>query len=330
MPSALSPEVTQWFEVSLVLPASQAEPFSEQLLEAGALCVQVDDAQADTENEEAIFAEPGLDEDHPRVWRQTRITALFESRPREAQDQALEMLARASHASMIALDSPWQLKPLEDQDWVRLTQSQFQAIEIGERLLITPSWEPIHSIHAQRKRLVLDPGLAFGTGSHPTTALCLQWLEAHLRGGERVIDYGCGSGILAIAAGLLGATSIDAIDIDPQALIATDDNAQRNQVSLQTHLTRHRGLAPADMVLANILAAPLKLLAPTLEALVKPGGNLVLAGLLTRQVEEVAGCYANIRLSAWRDLDGWSVLVGQGKSADHHESIAPASRCFPQ
>ena len=308
----LDPHALQWFELSLVLPATQAEPLSEHLLEAGAVCVQADDAQADTDAEQAIFAEPGLEDEHPRIWAQTRITALFESSPHQVQDQALAILAQACQASEITLASPWQLKALEDQDWVRLTQSQFQAIEIGKRLLISPSWEPNHAVHANRKRLILDPGLAFGTGSHPTTALCLHWLDANLRGRESVIDYGCGSGILAIAAGLLGASSIEAIDIDPQALIATRDNATRNQVDLKTHLAGHKGLAPADIVLANILAAPLKLLAPSLEALVKPGGYLVLAGLLTRQVEDVASYYTKIRLSAWRELEGWSVLVGQG------------------
>ena len=302
-----------------MLPASEAERLGESLLEAGALCVQADDAQANTEFEEAIFAEPGLEEPHPRVWAQTRVTALFEANPSSAQDHAKTLLRNASEAANIELQVPWQVHAIENQDWVRLTQSQFHPIEVGQRLLITPSWEPVQDKHAARKRLVLDPGLAFGTGTHPTTALCLRWLDAHMRGGERVIDYGCGSGILAIAAGLLGAASIEAIDIDPQALIATQDNAQRNQVSLSTHLARHEGMEAADVVLANILAAPLKLLAPTLEALVRPGGFLLLAGLLQRQTAEVADCYRKIRLNPWQEQEGWVLLVGQS-SPDVHRN----------
>ncbi|NCZ59341.1 MAG: 50S ribosomal protein L11 methyltransferase [Betaproteobacteria bacterium] len=311
MPCAPSPEAAHWFELSLVLTAADAERLGECLLDAGASCVQAEDALANTEEEVAIFAEPGQEAEHPRVWPQTRVTALFGSHPDQASQAAASLLKEACEAAQLPLSSHWQLRALENQDWVRLTQAQFQPIEIGNRLVISPSWEPLRESHAQRKRLVLDPGLAFGTGSHPTTALCLRWLDAHIRGGERVIDYGCGSGILAIAAGLLGATSIDAIDIDPQALIATSENAKRNQVPINTFLTRGDTLAPADIVLANILAAPLKLLAPTLEALVKPGGFLVLAGLLNRQIEELAGFYPRVRLQAWQELEGWSVLVGQ-------------------
>jgi len=305
-----NPEAPCWFELSLVLPASLAERIGQSLLDAGATCVQADDAQAGAEDEEAIYAEPGLNDHHPRIWAQTRVTALFESKAASAADEAGALLSAASKAAKVQLQVPWQLKAIEHQDWVRLTQSQFHPIEVGRRLLITPSWEPVQAAHADRRRLVLDPGLAFGTGTHPTTALCLRWLEAHVRGGERVIDYGCGSGILAIAAGLLGATSIDAIDIDPQALIATQENAQRNQVLLSTHLARHEAMEPADMVFANILAAPLKLLAPTLEALVRPGGFVILAGLLHRQIEEVASCYRKIRLTPWQTQEGWALLVG--------------------
>ena len=205
-----------------------------------------------------------------------------------------------------------------EQDWVRLTQSQFEPIPIGERLLITPSW---HAEAAQatnnRGRLCieLDPGLAFGTGSHPTTRLCLEWLEQNLAGGESVIDYGCGSGILAIAAARLGAKSVIAIDIDTQALISTQANAKANPPTdqlIEIRSTEDPRPEAVDVVVANILSMPLKLLAPVLIELVEAGGALVLSGVLQRQAEEVASAYApRIPLTVVAERDGWVCLAGR-------------------
>jgi len=206
---------------------------------------------------------------------------------------------------------------IAEQDWVRLTQSQFEPIPIGERLLITPSW---HAEAAQspanrgRLRIELDPGLAFGTGSHPTTRLCLEWLEQNLRGGESVIDYGCGSGILAIAAARLGAQSVIAIDIDLQALISTQSNAQANPPTdqlIEIRSTEDPRPEAVDVVVANILSMPLKLLAPVLIELVQAGGTLVLSGVLERQADEVASAYApRLPLTVVAERDGWVCLAG--------------------
>jgi ribosomal protein L11 methyltransferase len=202
-----------------------------------------------------------------------------------------------------------EIRAIPDQDWVRLTQSQFEPIPIGERLLITPSW---HALPGDgRLAIVLDPGLAFGTGSHPTTRLCLQWLERELNPGATVIDYGCGSGILAIAAARLGAGKVIGIDIDAQALISARDNAQRNQVSLDVRAGTDTRPDPADVVVANILSSPLKLLAPVLIDLVRPGGTLVLSGVLARQVDEVSQAYsARMTMTVAGMTDGWACLVG--------------------
>ncbi|HLT26578.1 MAG TPA: 50S ribosomal protein L11 methyltransferase, partial [Zeimonas sp.] len=200
-------------------------------------------------------------------------------------------------------------RAIAERDWVGETQTQFAPIEIGPRLRISPSWHQVAE-HDRARTIVLDPGLAFGTGSHPTTRMCLRWIERALPAGARVIDYGCGSGILAIAAARLGAAEVTGIDIDPQALAAAQRNAQANGVSITLRSSGETPPAAADVVVANILANPLRVLAPLLEALVAPGGRLVLAGLLDRQADEIARCYPRIALRPWRSLDGWTCLAG--------------------
>ncbi len=305
-----------WSEIVFVVEREAVDAWSDALLEAGAASVQAEDADAESPDEAPLFGEPG--EPVPASgWTRTRLAALV-----DAGTDAAALLARAG--ALLARDPPprFELRAIPDQDWVQATQAQFTPIPVGRRLWITPSWHLPEDGGAARVRpsvdgrhaIVLDPGLAFGTGSHPTTRLCLEWLDGHLRGGERVVDYGCGSGILAIAAARLGAARICAIDIDPQALESTRSNARVNGVTLDVRSTAAARPEPADVVLANILANPLRLLAPLLSALVAPGGRLVLAGLLDRQAAEIAACYPDIALEAWRSLDGWTCLAGVRRS----------------
>jgi len=299
-----------WRELVIEVGRDSAEAWCDALLEAGALSVQAEDADADSADEQPLYGEPGL-VPPPEAgalpgWRRTLLTALL---PGAAAPDAV--LAEAALAMGALPPAVRALREVEDQDWVRTTQAQFEPIPIGNRLVITPSWHEAAVAGGDRIAIVLDPGLAFGTGSHPTTRLCLQWLERHLVPGESVIDYGCGSGVLAIAAARLGASTVIGIDIDPQALQAARDNAARNRVAIGIQGTGEPLPPPADVVVANILSSPLKLLAPLLASLVKPGGRLVLSGVLERQVDEVSACYRDLLPVAVDGLaEGWSCLAG--------------------
>jgi len=300
-------------ELSFLAAADDVERWSDALLEAGAYSVQAEDADADSPDEQALYGEPGMPA--ARIgWQRTRLTALLGD-----GIGAEQMLAVAARALGLPLPETIDVRDVPDQDWVSASQSQFAPIPVGHRLLITPSWHlPADGTPADvasagvddRITIVLDPGLAFGTGSHPTTHLCLQWLGEHLQPGESVIDYGCGSGILAIAAAKLGASRVVAIDIDPQALASTTSNAAINGVRVEVQPTSALAPAPADVVVANILSNPLKVLAPLLSTLVRPGGRLVLAGLLERQVGEVSAAYPAVDLSVYEAMDGWACLAG--------------------
>ena len=294
-----------WHELRVEVGRDDAEPWSDALLEAGALSVQAEDADAESPDEQPQYGEPGMPAAGAGTvsgWRRTVLSALV-----AADAQPAAVLAGA--AAALGRPAPaFELRFVADRDWVRLTQSQFEPIPIGDRLVITPSWHATDD--ASRIEIVLDPGLAFGTGSHPTTRLCLRWLEAHLPAGATVIDYGCGSGILAIAAARLGAASVVGIDIDPQALVATRDNAARNRVAVEVRASADARPPAADVVVANILSSPLKLLAPVLTDLVRPGGALVLSGVLERQVAEVSAAYApRLALSVAGRADGWACLA---------------------
>ena len=296
-----------WQELLIEVGPDDAEPWSDALLEAGALSVQAEDADAESPDEQPMYGEPGMPAAAASSlpgWRRTILAALLAQ-----QTDAVRLLDTAARALGMAAPAVREIRTIPDQDWVRLTQSQFEPIPIGERLLITPSWHALPD--DGRLAIVLDPGLAFGTGSHPTTRLCLQWLERELSPGASVIDYGCGSGILAIAAARLGAGKVIGIDIDAQALISARDNAQRNQVSIDVRAGADARPEPADVVVANILSSPLKLLAPVLIDLVRPGGTLVLSGVLARQVDEVSQAYApRMTMSVAGTTDGWACLVG--------------------
>jgi len=293
-----------WLSLVVDSDAEHAEALSEALLELGALSVDLLDADADTPDEQAIFGEPG--EPPPGVWQHNRVSALFDS-----DKDVAKILQNAS--ALIGLDQVpgHHIETLGDNDWVRLTQSQFEPIPISSRLWIVPTWHTASDPNAIN--IVLDPGLAFGTGSHPTTRLCLRWLDNNLHGGESVLDYGCGSGILAIAALKLGAAQAAGVDVDFQAVNASRDNAIANRVgNVQFYLPDDAPQSSYDLVIANILTNPLRLLAPLLAKATRPGGQIVLSGILEEQAQEVMSIYQQ-----WFDLgtpifeDGWSCLSGR-------------------
>jgi ribosomal protein L11 methyltransferase len=291
-----------WLAVSVEAEAAAAEALGEALLAGGALSVDLADADAGTADERPLFGEPGSAP--AAAWRRSRVTALLAP----ASDPAASMAA-ALRAAGLPASTPWRVTRVDDQDWVRITQCQFEPVRISPRLWIVPSWCTPPAPDAVNVRL--DPGLAFGTGTHPTTRLALRWLEATLRGGETVIDYGCGSGILAITAMKLGAASAAGVDIDDQALLAARRNAMQNRVEVRFVAAADDIPEPAGVVVANILANPLIVLAPLLAKLTAPGGRLALSGLLAAQADEVRGAYA-----PWFDMDrtdhdeGWILLSG--------------------
>ena len=295
-----------FLELSLAIAHHEQERIELALEEAGALAVTLLDAEVDTPNEQAIL-EPGVGE--TPLWQRIVLSALF-----AADADRVGLLALLAELLPDLAPEAITMREVADQDWVRATQSQFGPIAIGEGFWIVPSWcEP-----PQRDAIVLelDPGLAFGTGSHPTTRLCLEWLREAVSGGESVLDYGCGSGILAIAAAKLGAGSVVGTDIDPNALVASEANARANRVDARfVPPDRLRG-GESDLVVANILAGPLVLLAPALAARTKPGGRIALSGILDAQADEVAAAYTRwFTLAVWRRLDGWVLVAGTRRTA---------------
>jgi len=298
-----------WTEIVIELPRAQAEQVSDALIEAGALSVSVEDADLGTEAEQPLFGEPGM-EPSAHAWERSRIVALTEA---DTDHSALVNKAKARCADIDQLS--FSLRSVAEQDWVRVTQAQFDPIPIGRNIWVVPSWHAAPVPDALV--LELDPGLAFGTGSHPTTRLCMEWLEQHVEAGCSVLDYGCGSGILAILARKLGADSVDGVDIDPQAISAAHDNAKRNQCDdVRWFVPSDYALARAstryDIVAANILSGPLKLMAPMLASRVAQGGAVVLSGILARQADELIASYAPyIALSVAAEREGWVALAGR-------------------
>ena len=299
-----------WLTLSVRAKADYAEALSEALLARGALSVDMLDADADTPDEQAIFGEPG--EPTSAVWQHNLVNALFEN------DAAVADILQASCADLgIATLPEHRIETLGENDWVRLTQSQFDPIRISERLWIVPTWHTPSDPTAIN--IALDPGLAFGTGSHPTTRLCLRWLDQNIKGNETVLDYGCGSGILAIAVMKLGAANAVGVDVDAQAVQASRDNAMANQVRADFYLPdacpepsrRGVSLTQYDVVVANILTNPLRALAPLLAGATRSGGRIVLSGILAEQAEDVMRIYEQ-----WFDLapavleDGWTCISG--------------------
>lgn len=291
------------FELNLLCPEARVDVLSEALEALDALSVSVEDADAETEHEQALFGEPGMPPPKDG-WQRSKMVALF-AKEEDAQEAAVLLAAQDFFESCQVLS----ISAVADQDWVRLTQSQFAPVEITPEFWIVPTW---HEPPAQAREVIrLDPGLAFGTGTHPTTRMCLRWIATHSVKDQRVLDYGCGSGILAIGAAKFGAMHIDAVDIDEAAVTSTALNAQANQVGLNTGLP-DLAQGTYNTVLANILATPLKVLAPLLCSHVQAGGNLVLAGILERQEEELIQAYApHLSLKVADREDGWILMTAQ-------------------
>ena len=297
------------FELCLICPEDRVETVSDALDALDALSVSVEDADAQTDAEQALFGEPGMPAPKDG-WQRSRIVALFSSELQATE--ALELLqAQDFFEGCKALGT----QAVPDQDWVRLTQSQFAPVEITPDFWIVPTWHqpPEHAKVVIR----LDPGLAFGTGTHPTTRMCLRWIARHAQANNsepgsiwgRVLDYGCGSGILAIGAAKFGAMQVDAVDIDTAAVEATVLNAEANQAAVVAGLPDSIN-GNYKVVLANILATPLKVLAPLLCSRVQPGGHLVLAGILERQADELKAAYLPFgQLTVSDSEDGWILMT---------------------
>ena len=306
------------FELTLLAKEAEVETLSDALMEIEALSVSVEDADADTEHEEALWGEPGMPVAR-EAWQRSTIKSLF---PSEAEAlEAVTLILAQDWATDIHVQG---IQEVGEQDWVRLTQSQFKPVPITDSFWIVPTW---HDVPPEAKTVMrLDPGLAFGTGTHPTTRMCLKWTAQNAAAyqGQRVLDYGCGSGILAIGAALHGSGVVDAVDIDPAAVEATNANAQANLAHLKSadgKLPINAGLpdlvgeaqAAYPVVLANILATPLKMLAPLLAGHVAPGGHLVLAGILARQEQELKDAYAEVglQLQVANTEEGWILMTAQ-------------------
>ena len=290
-----------FLQVNIVVPSSHAELLSDELMEVGALSTAIEDAYAGTDKEQPIFDEPN--EPSAEIWEQSLIIAMFDA------DTDVDAAVALLPENMRPVKEAYTVTEVADQDWVKLTQSQFDPIHVSDRLWITPTWHEAPTDGSIN--IELDPGLAFGTGSHPTTFLCLRWLDANMPQGASVLDYGCGSGILAITAAKLGAGKVVGVDIDKQAIRASHDNATQNQVNIEVYLPDAQPEGQFDVVVANILANPLRMLGQMLAGRVKTDGQIVLSGILAEQVEEISALYQQ-----WFDMkpatiqDGWACLFG--------------------
>jgi len=291
-----------WLSISIDTDCHHAEALADALLDAGALSASIEDADAGTPDETPQFGEPGSVT--TPGWERSRVIALLE----EGTDVD-ELLEACAPVAGLESTPRYAQEKVEEQNWVQLTQAQFEPIKVSERLWIVPSWHTAPDPDAIV--LVLDPGMAFGTGSHPTTRLCLEWLERSVTPGVSVLDYGCGSGILAIAAARFGARDVLGVDIDPQAVGAARNNAERNEVSARFADSAAEITGHFDIVVANILSNPLKALAPAICSHVRPGGLLALSGILAEQADELIAAYAPwIALAVAGTREGWICLSG--------------------
>jgi ribosomal protein L11 methyltransferase len=291
-----------WLRLTLDTDAQRAEVLSNTLLQLGALSVDIADARAGTQDEQAIFGEPVI-----AAWQASRVSGLFHA------DADIACIVEAASNALRWPAARFTVANVPDQDWVRLAQEQFAPIRISSRLWIVPSWHTPPDPGAIN--IVLDPGLAFGTGSHPTTRLCLRWLDERIKGGEAVLDYGCGSGILAIAALKLGADRAIGVDSDPQAVLVSQVNAEKNRMQAEFYAPQSVPRFQADVVLANILANRLILLAPLLAAATRSGGLLVLSGVLGDQARDVENAYRDwFVMRETCEEQGWVRVCGVKRS----------------
>ncbi|MCF6253939.1 MAG: 50S ribosomal protein L11 methyltransferase [Thiomicrorhabdus sp.] len=287
-----------WIQINTIVSEALAEPLSDAFMEANAASVTFQDAKDQPILEPDLGTTP--------VWQHTKVIGLFDA---EVNSQAIINLL-----TQMVPDVPsasYKVEQLEDKDWIRAWMDQFKPMRFGQNLWIVPSWATPPNPKAVN--LMLDPGLAFGTGTHPTTSLCLTWLDQHPPKGLTVIDYGCGSGILALAAQKLNAASVSGTDIDPQAITASKQNAERNQAHIEFALVDDFYSDPTDVLIANILAGPLKELSTEFDRLLKPGGTLVLSGLLAYQANELIEHYRNIgiELTTFEQQEEWGLLAGK-------------------
>jgi ribosomal protein L11 methyltransferase len=295
-----------WISLKIEAQDDTADLISDSLMEMGALSAIIEDANAETIDEQPIFGEPG--DPPPGIWQQNLVSALFD----DGADAEQIMLDLQNKTQLTGLQ--YTVETIEEQDWVRATQSQFDPIKINDRLWIVPTWHTAPNPHALN--IVLDPGLAFGTGSHPTTHLCLSWLTDIVSSQHSVLDYGCGSGILAIAAEKLGATQVTGTDIDAQAIQASQYNAEQNDVEATFLMASQFVSEEFDIVVANILSSALSVLAPALAKACKPGGKIALSGILREQETDVSNIYAEwFDMGPAQYMDAWVLLTGTRKCA---------------
>lgn len=291
-----------WIQATFELAVAEPEALADALLGCGAVSIDITDADAGTAQERPLFGEPGAAD---QIWQRQKITALFD----ESVD-AGELIRDVLHDLGLEPLRDIAIAQVAEQDWVRTTQQQFEPIQISDRMWIVPTWSEPPDPRALNLRL--DPGLAFGTGSHPTTWQCLRWLEAKLPPGATVLDYGCGSGVLAIAAKKLGAARVVGVDIDPAAVRSARDNARANGVEVEAVEPDRAPAERFDVVIANILSNPLKVLAPLLAGFTAPRGSIVLAGILDTQADAVAQSYRPwFEMYTYSEKDGWACLNGQ-------------------
>ena len=291
-----------WLSITIETDCHHAEALADALLDAGALSASIEDADAGTAAETPQFGEPGSVT--TPGWERSKVIALL-----EADADVAELVAACAPLAGLADVPPYTQQVVAEQNWVQLTQSQFDPIRVSERLWIVPSWH--QAPDPQAINLVLDPGMAFGTGSHPTTRLCLEWLERTVTPDVSILDYGCGSGILAIAAAKLGAGEVLGVDIDEQAVSAARSNAERNAVAVRFDDSAKAIEGQFDIVVANILSNPLKALAPAICSHVRAGGQLALSGILAEQADELIACYSPyLALRVADTRDSWVCLAG--------------------